>query len=242
MPPIPNTQIHNRILSALPEAEYDHLFAQLEHVEMPLGAVLYHPAEQMQHVYFPNSGTISILAMVRSGTSVEVGMVGNEGMFGIPVALGTVTAPTEAVVQIPGEGLKVRAEVLREEFKRGGILQDIILRYTQAFIIQISQTAVCNSLHSLNARLARWLLMCQDRALSNELPLTHEFIAEMLAVRRAGVTVAAGLLQKQGFINYQRGHITILDRAGLEGTTCECYAEVEEEFQRLLFDKSHDDH
>jgi CRP-like cAMP-binding protein len=229
-----NPQIPNSILSALPEAEYEHLFAQLEHIEMPLGAVLYHPAEDMQHVYFPNSGTISVLAMVRSGTSVEVGMVGNEGMFGIPVVLGTVTAPTEAVVQIPGEGLRVRADVLREEFKKGGILQDIILRYTQGFIIQITQTAVCNSLHSVNERLARWLLMCQDRALSNELPLTHEFIADMLAVRRAGVTVAAGNLQKQGLINYQRGHITILDREGLEGASCECYAEVKREFERLL--------
>lgn len=234
MSAILNPQIPNSILSALPEAEYEHLFAQLEHIEMPLGAVLYHPAEDMQHVYFPNSGTISVLAMVRSGTSVEVGMVGNEGMFGIPVVLGTVTAPTEAVVQIPGEGLRVRADVLREEFKKGGILQDIILRYTQGFIIQITQTAVCNSLHSVNERLARWLLMCQDRALSNELPLTHEFIADMLAVRRAGVTVAAGNLQKQGLINYQRGHITILDREGLEGASCECYAEVKREFERLL--------
>lgn len=229
-----NPQIPNRILSALPKAEYEHLFAQLEHIEMPLGAVLYHPAEQMQHVYFPISGTISILAMVSTGTSVEIGMVGNEGMFGIPVVLGTVTTPTEAVVQIPGEGFRVQADVLREEFKKGGILQDLILRYTQAFIIQISQTVVCNSLHSINGRLARWLLMCQDRALSNELPLTHEFIADMLAVRRAGVTEAAGRLQKHGLINYRRGHITILDRAGLESTTCECYAEVKKEFERLV--------
>lgn len=234
MSAILNPRIPNRILSALPQAEYEHLFAQLEHIEMPMGAVLYHPAEQMQHVYFPSSGTISVLAMVSSGTTIEVGMVGNEGMFGIPVVLGTVTSPTQAVVQISGEGLRIQADVLREEFKRGGILQDLILRYTQAFIIQITQTAVCNSLHSLNARLARWLLMCQDRALSNELPLTHEFIAEMLAVRRAGVSVAAGNLLKQGLINYQRGHITILDREGLEGASCECYAEVKKEFEQLL--------
>ena len=230
----PDLQIANRLLAALPEAEYEHLFAQLEHVEMPMGAVLYHPTEQMQQVYFPNTGTISVLAMVSTGTSVEIGMVGNEGMFGIPVVLGTATAPTQAVVQIPGEGLMLSADVLREEFKRGGVLQDLILRYTQGFIIQISQTAVCNSLHSITERLPRWLLMCHDRARSDELPLTHEFLAEMLAVRRAGVTEAAGRLQGQGLISYQRGLITILDRAGLEAASCECYTEVKEEFRRLL--------
>jgi CRP-like cAMP-binding protein len=230
----PDLQIANRLLAALPEAEYEHLFARLEHIEMPLGAVLYHPAEQMQQVYFPNTGTISVIAMVSTGTSVEIGMAGNEGMFGIPAVLGTATAPTQAIVQIPGEGLMLSADVLREEFKRGGVLQDLILRYTQGFIIQISQTAVCNSLHSINERLPRWLLMCHDRARSNELPLTHEFLSEMLAVRRAGVTEAAGRLQGRGLISYQRGHITILDRAGLEAASCECYAEVKEEFRRLL--------
>lgn len=229
-----NQQIPNRLLAALPEAEYEHLFAQMEHVEMPLGAVIYHPAEHMQQVYFPNTGTISILAMVSTGTSVEIGMVGNEGMFGIPSVLGTATAPTQAVVQIPGEGLRVSADMLREEFKRGGVLQDLLLRYTQAFIIQISQTAVCNSLHSIDRRLARWLLMCHDRARSNELPLTHEFLAEMLAVRRAGVTEAAGRLQGAGLVGYRRGQITIHDRAGLEEASCECYVEVKEEFRRLL--------
>ena len=230
----PGQPILNRLLAALPEAEYEHLFAQLEHVEMPLGAVLYHSTEQMRQVYFPNTGTISVLAMVSTGTSVEIGMVGNEGMFGIPAVLGTATAPTQAMVQIPGEGLMLSADVLKEEFKRGGVLQDLILRYTQGFIIQISQTVVCNSLHSITERLSRWLLMSHDRAGSNELPLTHEFLADMLAVRRSGVTEAAGRLQGQGLISYQRGHVTILDRAGLESASCECYVEVKEEFRRLL--------
>lgn len=230
----PDGRTSNRLLAALPEAEYERLAARSEHVEMSTGAVLYHPADKMQQVYFPSTGTISVLAMVSTGTSVEVGMVGNEGMFGVPVVLGTTTAPTQAVVQIPGEGLVLSADVLREEFKRGGVLQDLLLRYTQAFIIQISQTAVCNSLHPIDGRLARWLLMCHDRARSDELPLTHEFLAEMLAVRRAGVTEAVGRLQRIGLIGGRRGHITILDRAGLEGATCECYAEVKEEFRRLL--------
>lgn len=168
-----------------------------------------------------------------------MGMVGNEGMFGVSVFLGSICTPFEAVVQLAGDGLRMRADVLKREFKKGGQLQDMLLRYTQAFITQIAQTAACNRAHPVDERLVRWLLMCQDRAYSNELELTQEFIATMLGTRRAGVTEAAGLLQRAGLITYRRGHITINDRAGLEAMSCECYGTVKSEFDRLIGGNGH---
>jgi CRP-like cAMP-binding protein len=206
----------------------------LEPITLARGDVLYYPQDPVSHVYFPNSGTVSVVATFADGGSVEVGVVGNEGVFGINVVLGSVTTPHEAMVQLPGDGMRASSEALRREFKQGGQLQDLLLRYTQAFIVQISQTAACNKVHPLDGRLARWLLMICDRAPGQDLELTHEFIAVMLGTRRAGVTEAAGRLQDEGLIRYRRGHVTVLDRQGLEATSCECYPVVKKEFERLL--------
>ena len=224
----------NRILKALPLEEYERLSTHLEPVSMPLGEILYHPDEPITHVYFPNHGTVSLVSNLEDGTSVEVGMVGNEGMFGVCVFLGSISTPLLAQVQLPGDGLRMRANVLKSEFKKGGQLQDLLLRYTQAFITQIAQTAACNRAHTVEGRLSKWLLMCEDRANSKKLELTHEFIAMMLGARRAGVTEAAGDLRSRGWIDYKRGHLTILDRHGLESVTCECYPLVKKEFARLI--------
>ncbi|HEX8633068.1 MAG TPA: Crp/Fnr family transcriptional regulator [Pyrinomonadaceae bacterium] len=229
----------NRILAALPPAEYARFSAYLEPVEISLGEVLYRPDEPITHVYFPTRGTVSIICTFEDGKSVEAGMVGNEGMFGVSVFLGSVTAPLEAIVQLPGEALRMRADVLREEFKRGEHFQDLLLRYTQAFIVQIAQTAACNRAHPIDGRLARWLLMCQDRAGSAELQLTHEFIAVMLGTRRAGVSEAAAKLQDEGIIRYRRGHVSVLDRQKLGAHSCECYLNVRREFDRLLGGNGH---
>jgi CRP-like cAMP-binding protein len=229
----------NRILQALPPEEYERLSAYLEPVEMPLGEVLYRLNEPITHVYFPNRGTVSLVCTFEDGKSVEAGMVGNEGMFGVSVFLGSITSPLEAVVQLPGDGLRMRSDVLRAEFKQCGYLQDLLLRYTQGFIIQIAQTAACNRAHPIDGRLARWLLMCQDRARSSELQLTHEFIANMLGTRRAGISEAALKLQDEGLIRYRRGNLRILDRQKLEGYSCECYEIVKREFDRLLGGNGH---
>ena len=166
-------------------------------------------------------------------------MVGNEGMFGVSVFLGSITTPLQAVVQLPGDGHRMRVDVLKREFDKGGQLQDLLLRYTQAFIMQISQTAACNRAHHINGRLARWLLMCHDRSQSKDMKITQEFIATMLGTRRAGVTVAAGQLRQEGLISYQRGHLTINDRAGLESKSCEYYEIVKKEFYRLIGGNGH---
>lgn len=229
----------NRILKALPLEEYERLSAYLEPVSLPLGEVLCHPDEPITHVYFPNRGTVSLVSNFEDGTSVEVGMVGNEGMFGVSVFLGSISTPLEAIVQLPGEGLRMRADVLKREFNKCGQLQDLLLRYTQAFITQIAQTAACNRAHPIEWRLAKWLLMCEDRANSKELELTHEFIAQMLGARRAGVTEAAGGLKNMGLIDYKRGRVTIIDRKGLESVTCECYPIVKKEFARLMGSNGH---
>jgi CRP-like cAMP-binding protein len=229
----------NRILNTLTRPEYDQLARHLGYVKMPVGEVLCHPDEPVTHVYFPNSGTISLVSIFEDGGSVEVGMVGNEGMFGVCVFLGSISTPLEAVVQIAGDGLRMRADVLRHEFKKSGQLQDLLLRYTQAFITQIAQTAACNRAHPVDWRLAKWLLMCQDRSHSKDLELTHEFIGEMLGVRRAGVTVAAGVLKQKGLIEYNRGHIAITDRGGLEAHSCECYPIMKKEFDRLVGGNNH---
>jgi CRP-like cAMP-binding protein len=224
----------NRILNALTRAEYERLASHLEPVNLSFGEVLYHPEQPITHVYFPNRGTVSLVSTFEDGASVEVSMVGNEGMFGICVILGSISTPLEAIVQLPGDGLRMRADVLKKEFNKGGQLQDLLLRYTQAFITQIAQTAACNSAHPTDGRLVRWLLMCQDRSHSGELNLTQEFIATMLGTRRASVTEAAGQLQTRGLIKYHRGHITILDRQGLEASSCECYLILKKEFARLV--------
>lgn len=224
----------NRILGALPRNEYEKLLPHLEPVTLHFGQVLYRADEPITHVYFPIHGTVSVLSIFEDGGSVEVGMVGNEGMFGVGVFLGSVASPLESVVQIPGDGIRMKSDVLKSEFKKGGHLHDLLLRYTQAFIIQIAQTAACNRAHPVAGRLARWLLMCQDRAHSLHLELTQEFIAMMLGTRRAGITEAARQLQEAGTISYRRGHIHITDRLGLESMSCECYPLVKKEFARLL--------
>jgi CRP-like cAMP-binding protein len=232
--PLARPPTYNRILNSLTRLEYDTLTPHLEAVKMLAGEILCRPEQPVTHVYFPHTGTVSLVTIFEDGGSVEVGMVGNEGMFGVCAFLGTVTTPLLAQVQMAGEGLRMCADVLRREFKRGGQLQDMLLRYTQAFITQISQTAACNRAHPIDGRLARWLLMCADRAYSNELGLTHEFISTMLGARRAGVTEAVGVLQRAGLIRCTRGRITIIDRVGLEAESCECYPIVKKEFDRLV--------
>ena len=232
VPAPPSTS--NRILNALTRTEYERLTPHLEAVKLRAGEVLCQPDQPITHVYFPSRGTVSLVSTFEDGGSVEVGMVGNEGMFGVCIFLGSISTPLLAQVQMAGEGLRMRADVLRREFSKGGQLQDMLLRYTQAFITQISLTAACNRAHNIDERLAKWLLMCQDRAQSKELELTHEFISEMLGARRAGVTTAAGLLQEAGVISYKRGQIRILDREGLEAESCECYPKMKREFARLL--------
>lgn len=233
------TQTTNHILNALTGSELEGISSHLDSVNLSRGEVLYHPEQPITHVYFPNRGTVSLVSTFEDGTSVEVGMVGNEGMFGVSVFLGSISTPLLAQVQLPGEGLRMRADVLRREFQKGGQLQDMLLRYTQAFITQIAQTAACNRAHHVEGRLAKWLLMCGDRAHSKELRLTHEFIAQMLGMRRAGVTEAACLLKSAGLIGYTRGNVTILDRAGLEALSCECYPLVKKEFSRLVGGNGH---
>ncbi|MDQ3817369.1 MAG: Crp/Fnr family transcriptional regulator [Acidobacteriota bacterium] len=229
----------NRILNALTRSEYECLASHLDHVNLSAGEILYHPEQAITHVYFPNRGIVSVVSILEDGSSVEVGMVGNEGMFGVSAFLGSVTTPQQAVVQLPGDALRMRVGALKREFDRGGQLQDLLLRYTQAFITQIAQTAACNNAHHIDGRLARWLLMCYDRSQSKEMEMTQEFIAYMLGTRRAGVTVAAGQLRQKGLISYNRGHLTVKDRAGLEEKSCECYEIVKREFARLVGGNGH---
>jgi len=224
----------NRVLNSLARSEYEHLSQHLERVRLSQGEVLCQPEEPVTHVYFPNRGVVSLVSVFEGGGMVEVGMVGNEGVFGVCAFLGSLTTPLLAQVQLPGEGFRMRADVLKREFAKGGLLQDMLLRYTQAFITQVAQTAACNRAHPIAGRLAKWLLMCQDRAHSKDLELTHEFIATMLGIRRAGVTEAAYQLRDAGLIHYRRGHVTITDRAGLEAESCECYPLVKREFERLV--------
>lgn len=225
----------NLILSALPPPEYERLSTHLEYVELPLGKVLYNPEEPIKYAYFPLGGAVSIVTVLRDGDSVEAGVVGKEGVIGIPLVLGTKTELNRrAVVQIAGSGLRLKAAAFTEEFNRGKHLHDLLLSYLHAFITQLSQTAACNRMHRLEERLARWLLACQDRLGLNELQLTQEIIAEMLGVRRAGVSVAETQLRERGLIKHKRGYIQIIDRAGLEAASCECYAVVSREYQRLV--------
>ncbi|HEV2763611.1 MAG TPA: Crp/Fnr family transcriptional regulator [Pyrinomonadaceae bacterium] len=224
----------NRILSALPKDEYERLAPHLEYVEHPLGKVLYEPGEPIHHAHFPYRGTISVTLPTENGSEAEVGVIGREGMFGLPVVLGTDSAPLRAMVQVPGGGVRLRADLLKAELSRGGQLNGLLLRYAQAFFVQTAVTAACNRLHDLQERLAKWLLTTRDRAQSDKLQLTHEFLSVMLGVRRAGVTVAAGQLQSEGLIEYTRGAVKVADARGLEGASCECYQVVRREYDRLL--------
>ena len=224
----------NHLLDALPKGDYERLVANLELVPMELGAVLYEPGVQMRYVYFPTTSIVSLLYVMEDGASAEIAIVGNEGMLGIALFMGGETTPSRAVVQSAGAGYRLRAQLLKEEFARFGPMLRLLLRYTQALITQMAQTAVCNRHHSVDQQLCRWLLLSLDRLSSNQLAMTQELIANMLGVRREGVTEAAGKLQEAGLIRYQRGKITVIDRRGLERRSCECYQVVKREFDRLL--------
>lgn len=232
--PSANTPAQNHLLAALPEDDAARFFQHLELVPMTLGEVLYESGAQMRHVYFPTTSIVSLLYVMEDGASAEIAVVGNEGIVGISLFMGGETTPSRAVVQSAGHAYRMRGQLLKDEFHRAGPMQHLLLRYTQALLTQMSQTAVCNRHHSLDQQLCRWLLLSLDRLHSNELVMTQELIANMLGVRREGVTEAAGNLQKAGLIKYQRGHITALDRPGLEARTCECYAVVKREYDRLL--------
>jgi CRP-like cAMP-binding protein len=223
----------NQLLAALPPGEWQRWQAQLEPVEMPLGNVLYEPGSTLSHVYFPTTSIVSLLYVMENGASAEIAVVGNDGIVGISLFMGGESTPSRAVVQSAGRGYRLPAPAIKEEFNRAPVLH-LLLRYTQALITQMAQTAVCNRHHSLDQQLCRWLLLSLDRLSGNELVMTQELIANMLGVRREGVTEGAVKLQRAGLIKYARGHITVLDRAGLERRSCECYAVVKKEYDRLL--------
>jgi CRP-like cAMP-binding protein len=224
----------NRLLASLPEEEWQRWSPLLEQVEMPLGSVLYEAGVTLPFVYFPTTAIVSLLYVMENGSSAEIAVVGNESIVGISLFMGGESTPSRAVVQSAGFGCRLDAAVMKAEFDRVGPVQHVLLRYTQALITQMSQTAVCNRHHSLDQQLCRWLLLSLDRLPGDELAMTQELIANMLGVRREGVTEAALKLQKAELIRYSRGHITVLDRAGLEARTCECYAVVKREYDRLL--------
>jgi CRP-like cAMP-binding protein len=224
----------NKLLAALPESEWQHWLPQLEFVEMRLGEVLYESGGTLAHVYFPITAIISLLYVMESGASAEIAVVGNEGILGISLFMGGGSTSSRAVVQSAGHGFRLKARLMKDEFDRAGPVLHLFLRYTQALITQMAQTAVCNRHHSLDQQLCRWLLLSLDRLHGDELVMTQELIANMLGVRREGVTESALKLQHNGLIRYARGHITVLDRAGLEKRSCECYAVVKKEYDRLL--------
>jgi CRP-like cAMP-binding protein len=232
--PGPHNPRQNHLLAALPTPESERLYPQLELVPLPLGDVLYESGDQLQYVYFPTDSIVSLLYVMADGASAEIAVVGNEGVIGIALFMGGETTPNRAVVQSAGHGYRLKGQVLKEEFNRAGELQHLLLRYTQALLTQMSQTAACNRHHSLDQQLCRWLLLSLDRLPSNELSMTQELIANMLGVRRETVGGAAGKLQSDGLIHYHRGRITVLDRPGLEARACECYQVVKTEFDRLL--------
>ena len=232
--PMPADPRKNKLLAALPEAEWERWLPQLEWVQMPLGQVLCESGRTISHVYFPTNSIVSLLYVMESGASAEIAVVGNEGIVGISLFMGGESTPSRTVVQSAGEGFRLKARMIKEEFDRSGPVLRLLLRYTQALISQMAQTAVCNRHHSLDQQLCRWLLLSLDRLSGNELVMTQELIANMLGVRREGVTEGALKLQKAGLIQYSRGHITVLNRQGLEERTCECYAVVKKEYDRLL--------
>jgi CRP-like cAMP-binding protein len=232
----PHNPSQNHILAALPTAEFEPLAAHLELVPLALGEILYEPGVQLQHAYFPTTAIVSLHYVMESGASAETAGVGNEGLVGISLFMGGDTTPSSAVVQTAGHAYRLERRLLKQEFNRGGLLFRVLLRYTQALITQMNQTAACNRHHSVEQQLCRWLLLTLDRLPSNELVMTQDLVASMLGVRREGITEAAGNLQRAGLIRYRRGHISVLERPGLEAAVCECYAVVRKELVRLLSD------
>ena len=231
----PLSSNQNRLLAVLPVETLERISPHLELISMPLGQILYESGGLLQQVYFPTTAIVSLHYLMENGASTEIAGVGNEGMLGISLFMGGAML-SQATVQVAGCGYKMKARLLMDEFNRAGPMMRLLLRYTLAFIAQISQTAVCNRHHSIEQQLCRWLLLILDRLPSNELTMTQELIAIMLGVRREGITETAGKLQHAGLISYRRGHITVLDRSGLEARACECYQVVKKEFQRLLYD------
>jgi len=232
----PHSPNQNQLLAALPTAEFERLLPHLELVPLRLGEILSESGDTLTHACFPTTAILSLHYVMESGASAEVAGVGNEGLLGISLFMGGQTTPTRAIVQTAGHGYRLRSQLLMEEFDRSGLLLRLLLRYTQALLTQISQTAACNRHHSLLQQLCRWLLLTLDRMPTNDLIMTQELIASMLGVRREGVTEAAGKLKDLGAISYRRGHITVLDRAQLNEHVCECYEVVKKEFERLLCD------
>lgn len=234
MDAIAHDALHNQLLAALPPADWLHWQPQLEPVALTLGQVLYEPGRRMGHVYFPTTAIVSLLHVLRDGGSAEIAVVGCEGVVGIALFMGGETTPSRAVVQSAGQGYRLPGQAIKEAFEHGGPVMHLMLRYTQALITQMSQTAVCNRHHTLDQQLCRWLLLSLDRLPGSELVMTQALIAHMLGVRREGVTEAAQQLQTAGLIRYTRGRISVIDRGGLEARTCECYAVVKQEYDRLL--------
>ncbi|MBP6515130.1 MAG: Crp/Fnr family transcriptional regulator [Steroidobacteraceae bacterium] len=229
----------NHLLAALTPEEFDRVGASLELVQLALGDRPYDPGEQLQHGYFPTTAIVSLHYVLESGATAETASAGNEGIVGVSLFMGGNTTPSSAVVLVAGHAYRLERHLLVKEFNRSGLFQRLLLRYTQALITQMTQTAACNRHHSLEQRLCRWLLLVADRSPGRELVMTHELVAGMLGVRREGVTEAAGRLQAAGCISYRRGHISVLDRSGLEARACECYAVVRKESTRLLSDGRH---
>jgi CRP-like cAMP-binding protein len=228
---------NNFLLAALPDPEWERWQPLLEKVDMPLGEVLYESGATLAHVYFPTTSIVSLLYVMENGASAEIAVVGSEGLVGISLFMGGESTPSRAVVQSAGHGFRLKAQLMKDEFKRAGPVLHLVLRYTQALITQMAQTAACNRHHTLDQQLCRWLLLSLDRLRTNELAMTQELIANMLGVRREGVTEVALKLQQAGLISYARGRITVLNRPGLEKRTCECYAVVKKEYDRLLPEK-----
>jgi CRP-like cAMP-binding protein len=233
MPDTP-TPLQNHLLAALPAEIQQRLFSHLELMSLPLGKVLYESGDKLRHVYFPTDSIVSLLYVMENGASAEISVVGNEGIIGVALFMGGESTPSRAIVQSGGHAYRLLGQRLKDEFNRHSELQLLLLRYTQSLLTQMAQTAVCNRHHSVDQQLCRWLLLSLDRLSGNQLNMTQELIANMLGVRREGVTDAAGKLQKQGIIEYSRGHITVLDRPKLEELSCECYAVVKKETDRLL--------
>jgi CRP-like cAMP-binding protein len=230
----PAISISNRLLGALSPEDLDPLRAHLEPVPLPHKQTLSTPGTPIDHVYFPQEGMVSLVQPLDNGAMIEVGMIGNEGLVGVPILLGADSSPLEAMVQMPGSALRMQASALREEVGRRPALLAVLLRYVQALHIQVSLSAACNGRHTVPERLARWLLTAHDRASSDQLPLSHEFLSLMLGVRRAGVTVALGTLKAAGLVRNTHGQVDVIDRPGLEAASCECYRTVREEYARLL--------
>jgi len=236
---LPHSPSQNYLLAALPAAEFERLSPHLEPILLPLGEMLYEPGDQLQYAYFPTTAIVSLHYVMESGASAETAGVGNEGVVGIALFMGGDTTPSSAVVRTAGHGYRLAGNLLKQEFNRAGLMRRLLLRYTQALMTQMNQTAACYRHHTVEQQLCRWLLLTLDRVSSRELIMTQELVANMLGVRREGITEAAGKLQRAGFVRYRRGHIAVLDRSGLETRACECYAVVKKELNRLMSDVRH---